>query len=215
MAFAADPLPAYSHRSPEQRRALLRDALREAESEVTPLSAVLGSLSKQAAVPLTAQLTFQPATPISQPGFPFEERHGIMARQRRNRSLVVAGSVILSVTWTGAIVAGVMSGLLASDYPVGAPGYPDAATKEKTVTGWMLLGLPVAGPIITGAIVNHPVTSPVVAIVAGLPQIAGLAMIIGGATSNSLLNDRKHLADLHLLPYAGPGSAGVGLWGKF
>jgi hypothetical protein len=184
----------------------------EAEAQVTHLNSILGSSAQPA--PLQGAMQAAPAI-IEERLLPFEELPSVRFVRRRNRGLIVAGSVMLSLAWTGALVAGVVSGLRAGDTPLGAPGFPDAAAKERQVDSLFLLGLPVAGPIVTATIANDHIVSPLVAIVAGLPQIAGLAMIIGGATSNSLLNDRKPIADLRLHPSVGLSSAGLALSGRF
>ncbi len=117
--------------------------------------------------------------------------------------LIVAGSVVLGVSW--GITA--LSAIAASGCD---PNYDSLCSTQI----WPLF-IPVVGPFIQTAYVNGPFAGGIQALLVfdGLVQVAGLAMIIAGAATRHRVP--VYAQRFQVTPYAGLNGAGLMAVGRF
>jgi hypothetical protein len=96
-----------------------------------------------------------------------------------------------------------------------SPNCNNAGSPSYVLASWWVMGVPVIGPFISGGMIHQELITPLVIIFSGVPQVAGLAMIIAGGKRNFALNKKYERAELRLLPQARPAGSGLVLLGRF
>src|SRR5581483_3869749 len=130
-----------------------------------------------------------------------------------DRSMIAGGAALLATSYLAAsISASIFVGLNGSDGPCNAgSGTNNTCLNYQTAGG--VLFIPLLGPFISAGGAGNASWSVPWAMVDGMAQIAGLAMIIAGVRNKHkvpVYGDRINLA-----PTASATSAGVSLTGRF
>ena len=186
------------------------EARREATSEIARLSVWLTPSAAQR--PLPPGLRAVPgigssAGPSAGPTLPLQP---VRTERRANGGLIGAGIAILSAGYTPALLfASIGTGLFSGS---------GSKSTLRSAVGWSL-AVPVAGPFLS-ALLSLGDTRTFGAswimpwvLLDGAAQVAGLAMIIGGARSKREVPVLG--LQLKVTPYSQPGGGGVAVLGRF
>lgn len=178
------------------------EARREATTEIARLSAWLTPSAVQRPLPPGLR-----AVPSAGPTLPLQP---VRYERRASGGLIGGGIAILSAGYTPALLfASMGTGLFSGS---------GSKSTLRTAVGWSL-AVPVAGPFLS-ALLSLGDTRTFGAswivpwvLLDGAAQVAGLAMIIGGARSKREVPVLG--LNLKVMPYSQPGGGGVAVLGRF
>lgn len=173
-------------------------------------AASLGALLLALSVAGRSQAQTEPAPPLVPPSVPPESPPP--AADEGFSALTTTGLVVFTVGYLPALIVGSVAAALAEleeddDGRTSAPSSSGRAQPEE----FMPLLVPVAGPLITGALIDPTEAQWALLIASTVTQAAGLTLaLIGFATED----DSPSQAGLQLSPIF-VGDAGLGLAGRF
>ncbi|MFO0578623.1 MAG: hypothetical protein U1A78_31865 [Polyangia bacterium] len=181
------------------------EARREATSEIARLSVWLTPSATQRPLPPGLR-----AGPSAVPTQPLQPLQPVRYERRANGGLIGGGIAILSAGYTPALLfASIGTGLFSGS---------GSKSTLRSAVGWSL-AVPVAGPFLS-ALLSLGDTRTFGAswivpwvLLDGAAQVAGLAMIIGGARSKREVPVLG--LKVNVVPYSQPGGGGVAVLGRF